>query len=90
MNRLRGMNKREIVQLVARHAVEEGVTNAPLEGLQLCRMSHPVERILGVYEPSICGYCGAINWGVKPPIYPEPPEINDFTPLPSPCSQCSS
>lgn len=54
MSRPRCMNKREIAQLVDRHAVEEGVTNTLLEGLQLYRMSHPVERILGVYEPSIC------------------------------------
>jgi len=48
------MNKSKIVQLMDRHAVEEGVTNTPLEGLQLYRTSHPVERILAVYEPCIC------------------------------------
>ncbi|NER34282.1 MAG: AraC family transcriptional regulator [Oscillatoria sp. SIO1A7] len=49
------MKKSKIVQLIDRHAVKEGATNTPLEGLQLYRMSYPVERILGIYEPSICG-----------------------------------
>ena len=48
------MNKHEIVQLIDRHTVAEGVTNTPLEGLQLCRMSYPMRRILGVYDPSLC------------------------------------
>lgn len=48
------MRKSEIVQLVNRHAITEGVTDTPLEGLQLFRMSHVVERLLGVYEPSVC------------------------------------
>ena len=48
------MNVCNIVQLINRHAISEGVTNTPIEGLQLFRMSHPVERLLGVYEPSIC------------------------------------
>ena len=48
------MNEREIVQLVDRHAIAEGATDTPLEGLQLFRTSHLVERLPGVYEPSIC------------------------------------
>ena len=39
------MRKHEIVSLIARHAATEGVTDTPLEGLQLFRMSHPVERL---------------------------------------------
>ncbi|NET59690.1 MAG: AraC family transcriptional regulator, partial [Symploca sp. SIO2E6] len=48
------MKKSEIIQLIDRHTLEEGVTNTPLEGLQLYRTIHPVKPILGVYEPSIC------------------------------------
>ena len=48
------MNKHEIVRLVDRHAIAEGVTNTPLQGLQLFRTSSLVERVLGVYEPGIC------------------------------------
>ncbi|MBP0019318.1 MAG: AraC family transcriptional regulator [Cyanobacteria bacterium SBLK] len=48
------MNKHEIVRLVDRHAIVEGATDTPLQGLQLFRASSPVERLLGVYEPGIC------------------------------------
>ncbi|NER80486.1 MAG: AraC family transcriptional regulator [Leptolyngbya sp. SIO1D8] len=48
------MNKREIVQLIDRHAVAEGVTHTPIEGLQLFRMNHLVEQLSGVYESGIC------------------------------------
>ena len=48
------MNKREIVRLINRHAVADGVTNTPLEGLRLFRTSHLVKRLPGVYEPCIC------------------------------------
>ncbi|MFG6094582.1 AraC family transcriptional regulator [Leptothoe sp. ISB3NOV94-8A] len=48
------MNKHDIVQLIDRYAVTEGVIDTPLEGLRLFRMSHLVERVPGVYEPGIC------------------------------------
>ena len=48
------MNICNIVHLISRHAISEGVTKTPIEGLQLFRMSHIVERLPGVYEPSIC------------------------------------
>ena len=41
------MKKSKIIQLIDRYAVKEGLTNTPLEGLQLYRMSYSVERILG-------------------------------------------
>ena len=31
------------------------MTETPLEGLRLFRVSHPVERVQGVYQPSACG-----------------------------------
>ena len=48
------MNKREIVQLIDRHAVAEGITDTPIEGLQLFRMNHLVKQLSGVYESGIC------------------------------------
>ncbi|MEM9007966.1 MAG: AraC family transcriptional regulator [Cyanobacteria bacterium P01_F01_bin.86] len=44
----------KIIELVDRHAIAEGATETPIEGLQLFRQSHRVERLPGVYDPSIC------------------------------------
>ena len=41
-------------QLVARHAPTEGTHETPLEGIQLFRLTHPVERLPAVYSPSVC------------------------------------
>ncbi|NEQ46163.1 MAG: AraC family transcriptional regulator [Leptolyngbya sp. SIOISBB] len=47
-------NVGKIIELIDRHAISEGVTETPIEGLQLFRQSHLVERLPGVYNPSIC------------------------------------
>lgn len=48
------MHQRGIRELVARHARAEGVSPTPIEGLRVFRVSEPVERLPGVYEPSVC------------------------------------
>ncbi|NET58223.1 MAG: AraC family transcriptional regulator [Symploca sp. SIO2E6] len=45
---------RKIIELIDRHATSEGETETPIEGLQLFRINHPVERLPGIYDPSIC------------------------------------
>lgn len=50
-----------IAGLVARHAPIDGTHQTPLEGVQLFRVSAPVERVPGVYDPSVC----AVVAGVK-------------------------
>ncbi|NET09718.1 MAG: AraC family transcriptional regulator [Merismopedia sp. SIO2A8] len=47
-------NTCNIIGLIDRHAISEGVTETPIEGLQLFRQSHLVERLPGVYDPSLC------------------------------------
>ena len=47
-------NTCKIIELIDRHAISEGATDTPIEGLQLFRTNHPVERLPGVYDPSIC------------------------------------
>ncbi|WP_294180934.1 AraC family transcriptional regulator [uncultured Schumannella sp.] len=44
----------EIRDLVARHAPGDGVHQTPLDGVRLFRVSSPVERVPGVYDPSVC------------------------------------
>ena len=44
----------KIIELIDRHAISEGGIDTPIEGLQLFRQSHLVERLPGVYNPSIC------------------------------------
>ena len=44
----------KIIELIDRHAISEGATETPIEGLQLFRTNHLVERLPGVYDPSIC------------------------------------
>lgn len=39
---------------LARHAVAEGLTETPIEGLKLFRVSHPIERLPAVYPASLC------------------------------------
>lgn len=48
------MKHAAIQKLVARHAPTDGTHPSPLEGVQLFRLSQPVERLPGVYSPSIC------------------------------------
>jgi AraC-like DNA-binding protein len=43
-----------IQRLVARHAPVDGTHETPLEGVRLFRVSAPVERVPGVYDPSVC------------------------------------
>lgn len=44
----------QIQRHVARHAPIDGVHETPLDGIQLFRVSAPVERVPGVYNPSVC------------------------------------
>lgn len=44
----------QINRVVARHAPTDGTHETPLEGVRLFRVSAPVERVPGVYEPSVC------------------------------------
>ena len=48
------MDQRALRDLVARHAGPDGVTDTPIEGLQLFRISEPIERLPGVYPASMC------------------------------------
>jgi len=48
------MRTETIRQLVARHAPTDGTHVTPLEGIQLFRVTHPVERLPAVYSPSVC------------------------------------
>ena len=48
------MRTEMIRQLVAHHAPTDGTHVTPLEGIQLFRLTHPVERLPAVYSPSVC------------------------------------
>ncbi|MEM7482986.1 MAG: AraC family transcriptional regulator [Acidobacteriota bacterium] len=48
------MRTEMIRRLVARHAPTDGAHDTPLEGIQLFRLTHPVERLPAVYSPSVC------------------------------------
>ena len=48
------MRTERIRQFVERHAPTEGTHDTPLEGVQLFRLTHPVERLPAVYSPSVC------------------------------------
>ena len=48
------MKTAAIRELVARHAQTDGTHTSPLEGVQLFRLSQPLERLPTVYSPSIC------------------------------------
>ena len=48
------METTAVRHLVARHAPTDGTHSPPLEGVQLFRLSQPVERLPGVYSPSLC------------------------------------
>ena len=48
------MKTETIQRLVARHAPTEGAHAGALEGVQLFRLTRPVERLPAVYQPSIC------------------------------------
>lgn len=39
---------------MARHALIDGVHETPLDGVRLFRVSAPVDRVPGVYNPSVC------------------------------------
>ncbi len=43
-----------LARLVARHAPIDGTHETPIEGVRLFRVSTPVDRVPGVYDPSIC------------------------------------
>jgi len=47
-------NTCKIIELIDRHTISEGVTETPIEELKLFRTNHPVERLPGMYNPSIC------------------------------------
>ena len=44
----------QIRRIVACHAPIDGTHETPLEGVRLFRVSAPVERVPGVYDPSVC------------------------------------
>ncbi|RME71279.1 MAG: AraC family transcriptional regulator [Verrucomicrobia bacterium] len=48
------MERRILRELVAKHAVRDGVTETPIAGLRLFRVSSAVERLPTVYPPSLC------------------------------------
>ena len=48
------MSRDRIRDLILRHVPPEGSTHAPIEGLQLFRITAPVERVPGVYPASLC------------------------------------
>lgn len=48
------MNKQILYELVARHAAVEGLTSTPIEGLQLLRISQPIERLPAITPASMC------------------------------------
>ena len=48
------MSKRKLKEIVKRIANKDGVTDTGLEGVQLYRVSNPVERLPGVYTPRLC------------------------------------
>jgi AraC-like DNA-binding protein len=46
--------QKKILELVERHASQEGLIDTGLEGFQLFRVTQPVPRVPAVYSPSIC------------------------------------
>ncbi len=44
----------QIEAVVARHVPTDGTHETPIEGVRLFRVSAPVHRVPGVYEPSVC------------------------------------
>jgi len=48
------MRRTSLSELIDRHAGPDGATDTAIEGLQLFRITHPVDRLPGVYPPSIC------------------------------------
>ena len=47
-------NTCNIIELIDQYAISEEVTETPIEGLKLFQISHTVEQLPGVYDPSIC------------------------------------
>lgn len=48
------MSRREIRDLILRHAPAHGTTDVPIEGLQLIRVTEPVPIVPSVYPASLC------------------------------------
>lgn len=48
------MHKKQIREIVEQHALEDGVTETGLEGVQLYRVSNPIARLPAVYTPRFC------------------------------------
>ncbi len=48
------MDQQALRDVVSRHAVSEGVSETPIEGLQLFRVNAPIARLPGVYPASMC------------------------------------
>lgn len=48
------MDRGSLAALVARHAKVDGVSKTPIEGLQLFRISEPIERLPGISPASMC------------------------------------
>lgn len=48
------MDKSDVLRALERHAPTDGVTQTPIPGLRLFRISEPIERLPGVYPTGIC------------------------------------
>ena len=48
------MHKKQIRELLERNAPEDGVIETGLDGVQLYRVSNPIERLPTVYTPRVC------------------------------------
>lgn len=48
------MNGHALRDVVARHVGPDGVSDTPIEGLRLFRINHPIDRLPGIYPPSMC------------------------------------
>lgn len=48
------MDRQALRELVARHAVQDGVSETAIEGLRVFRISEPIERLPGIYPASMC------------------------------------
>lgn len=48
------MGRQELKEIVKRIATEDGVTETGIDGVQLYRVSNPVDRLPAVYTPRLC------------------------------------
>lgn len=48
------MSRRQIRDVILRHAPAHGITDAPIDGLQLIRVTEPVPTVPSIYPASLC------------------------------------